>query len=130
MPNFEAVLPAGSAPVAGSPYTPAVKAGNLLFISGQLGLDPETKKPHDDFDRQVEGCIAGLRALTEAAGGSLASIVKTTCFLADIGNFARFNEVYSRYFDGAVKPARSTFQVAALPLGAAVEIEAVAVLNG
>lgn len=130
MPNFDAIVPAGSAPVSGAPYTPAVRAGDLLFISGQLGLDPETKKPYEDFDRQAEGCIAGLKALTEAAGGSLESIVKTTCFLADLGQFARFNEIYSRHFTGAVRPARSTFQVAALPLGAAVEIEAIAVLGG
>jgi 2-iminobutanoate/2-iminopropanoate deaminase len=123
----EAVF-SGSSPVANSPYSPAVRTGNLLFISGQLGLDPETKKPYDDFEKQVEGVIAGLRALTEAAGGSLENIVKTTVFLADITQFSQLNEIYSRHFNGEVKPARSTFQVAALPLGAAVEIEAIAVL--
>lgn len=115
-------------PVSGSPYTPAVKAGNLLFISGQLGLDPETKKPYADFTQQVEGVIAGLRSLVEAAGGSLENVVKTTVFLADIGQFAQFNEIYAKHFGAGVKPARSTFQVAALPLGAAVEIEAIAYL--
>jgi 2-iminobutanoate/2-iminopropanoate deaminase len=115
-------------PVTGAPYTPAVKSGHLLFISGQLGIDPETKKPYADFDKQVEGAIAGVRALVEAAGGSLDNVVKATVFLADIGQFARLNELYTAHFNGAVKPARSTFQVAALPLGAAVEIEAIAVL--
>lgn len=129
MPNLEAILPAGVTPVAGSPYTPAVKVGNLVFISGQLGLDPATKQPYADFEQQVEGCIAGLKALLEAAGGSLESIAKTTCFLADLGQFAAFNEVYKRHFTGDIKPARSTFQVAALPLGAAVEIEAIAVIG-
>jgi 2-iminobutanoate/2-iminopropanoate deaminase len=112
-----------------APYTPAVRAGNLLFISGQLGTDPATKMPYDDFEKQVEGAIAGVKVLAEAAGGSLANVVKTTCFLADINQFARFNEIYARHFGGPVRPARSTFQVAALPLGAAVEIEAIAVLD-
>jgi 2-iminobutanoate/2-iminopropanoate deaminase len=116
-------------PVAGSPYTPGVRVGNLLFISGQLGLDPETKQPHTDFEKQVEGAIAGVRSLVEAAGGSLENVVKTTVFLADLGQFARLNEIYARHFNGSVKPARSTFQVAALPLGAAVEIEAIAALD-
>lgn len=118
-----------NAPVASAPYTPAVRVGNLLFISGQLGLDPNTKKPYDDFAQQVAGCLQGLTSLVEAAGGSLANIVKTTVFLSDIANFAQLNEIYTGHFSGPVKPARSTFQVAALPLGAAVEIEATAVLE-
>jgi 2-iminobutanoate/2-iminopropanoate deaminase len=116
-------------PVAGAPYSPAVKAGNMVFVSGQLGLDPETKRPYEDFTAQADGAIAGVRALLEAAGGSLHDVVKTTVFLADLGQFAALNEIYARHFDGAVRPARSTFQVAALPLGAAVEIEAIAVLK-
>ncbi|GAB4454104.1 MAG: RidA family protein [Armatimonadaceae bacterium] len=119
-----------SGPVSGAPYSPAVRAGNLLFISGQLGLNPETKQPWEDFEQQVEGCIAGVRTLVEAAGGSLNNVVKTTVFLADLADFARLNEIYARHFNSDVKPARSTFQVAGLPLGAAVEIEAIAVLPG
>ena len=118
-----------TAPVAGSPYSPAVKAGNLLFISGQLGIDPETKQPYTDFEKQVEGAIAGVRNLVEAAGGTLDSLVKTTVFLADIGQFARLNEIYTRHFPEGSRPARSTFQVGALPLAAAVEIEAIALLD-
>ena len=118
-----------SGPVAGSPYTPAVRAGDLLFISGQLGLDPETKQPHADFEKQVEGAIAGVRALVEAAGGSLEDVVKTTVFLSgDMSRFAELNAVYARLFAGDVRPARSTIAVAALPLDALVEIEAVALL--
>jgi 2-iminobutanoate/2-iminopropanoate deaminase len=128
MPELIPITGTGGA-VSGSPYTPAVKVGNLLFISGQLGIDPTTKKPYDDFAAQVEGAINGVESLIVAAGGSLDNIVKCTCFLADINQFAAFNEIYSRRFSGAVKPARSTFQVAALPLAGAVEIEAIAVLD-
>ena len=118
-----------SGPVAGAPYTPAVRAGEFLYISGQLGLDPETKKPYADFAQQVEGVFAGLKGLLAAAGGSLENVVKTTVFLTDLGKFAALNEIYGKHFgDIEVKPARSTFQVAGLPLGADVEIEAVAYL--
>ena len=119
-----------SGPLAGAPYTPAVRAqGELLFISGQLGLDPATKQPYEDFAAQVEGSIAGLKGLVEAAGGSLDNIVKTTVFLSgDMSRFPVLNEIYAKHFNGEVRPARSTFAVAALPAGALVEIEAVAVL--
>ena len=127
MPIQEAVS-AGSS-VAGSPYTPAVRAANLLFISRQLGLDPRTKRPFADFAAQVEAAIAGVRTLVEAAGGTLDDVVKTTVFLADLEQFAALNEAYARQFNGPVKPARSTLQVARLPLDAAVEIEAIAVLG-
>jgi 2-iminobutanoate/2-iminopropanoate deaminase len=120
----------GSGPLAGAPYTPAVQArGDLLFISGQLGLDPATKQPYASFEDQVEGAIAGLKALVEAAGGTLENIVKTTVFLSgDMSRFPGLNEIYARHFDFEVRPARSTFAVAALPAGALVEIEAIAVL--
>lgn len=122
------IFGAGAA-VSGAPYTPAVRVGNLLFISGQLGLDPETKQPHAEFSAQVEGALAGIRGLVEAAGGSLSSVVKTTIFLsADMSRFAELNAIYGAHFSEGVKPARSTFAVAALPLGALVEIEAIAVL--
>jgi len=124
MEKIAVTLPGAPAPTA--PYTPAVRAGDLLFLSGQLGTDPATGKPWDDFEKQVEGAIAGLRRLCEAAGGSLDNVVKTTCFLTvDMSRFAEFNAIYARHFDG-VRPARSTFAVAALPLGALIEIEAVA----
>ena len=119
---------AGS-PTAGAPYTPAVRAGNLLFISGQLGMDPETKQPYADFERQVTGAIASVRRLVEAACGTIYDIVKTTVLLADIADFERLNEIYKRHFDNDLKPARTTFQVGALPLGARVEIEAIAYLE-
>jgi 2-iminobutanoate/2-iminopropanoate deaminase len=126
MQQREAIVAPGMAPLAGAPYTPAVLAGDLLFISGQLGLDPETKKPYDDFERQVEGCIAGIRALVEHAGGTLADVVKTTVLMQDLAQFGAMNAIYGKHFDGAIRPARSTYQVAALPAGAQVEIEAIA----
>lgn len=126
--NPKAIYPAAGGSVSGAPYTPAVQSGEMLFISGQLGLDPATGKPFADFDKQVEGAIAGVRALCEAAGGSLESVVKTTVFLSDLAQFAALNALYGAHFSGAVRPARSTFQVAALPLGAAVEIEAIAII--
>ncbi|WP_309721789.1 Rid family detoxifying hydrolase [Armatimonas sp.] len=119
---------AGAA-VSGAPYTPAVRVGDMVFISGQLGLDPETKQPHAEFAAQVEGAIAGIKALVEAAGGSLDNIVKTTIFLSgDMSRFAELNAIYAAHFSEGIRPARSTFAVAALPLGALVEIEAIAVL--
>ena len=125
----KAIFPPTGGAVGGSPYTPAVQVGNTLYISGQLGLDPATGKPLAAFDAQVEGAIAGLKTLCEAAGGSLENIVKTTVFLSDLAQFAALNTIYARHFTGDVRPARSTFQVAALPLGAAVEIEAIAVIE-
>ena len=122
------IFGAGAA-VSGAPYTPAVRVGDLLFISGQLGLDPQTKQPHAEFAAQVEGALAGIRSLVEAAGGSLSSVVKTTIFLSgDMSRFAELNGIYAAHFSEGVKPARSTFAVAALPLGTLVEIEAIAVL--
>ena len=126
MQQREAIVAPGMAPVAGAPYTPAVLAGDFLFISGQLGLDPETKKPYEDFEKQVEGCIAGIKALVETAGGSLSDVVKTTVLMQDLAQFAAMNRVYGKHFNGDIRPARSTYQVAALPVGAQVEIEAIA----
>ena len=114
------------APLGGAPYTPAVRAGDTLYISGQLGLDPETKKPYEDFEKQVEASIAGVRALVETAGGTLNDIVKTTVLMQDLRQFAAMNAIYARHFAGEIRPARSTYQVAALPAGAAIEIEAIA----
>ncbi len=128
--NKQAVYPnQGGAPVGGAPYTPAVKVAGTVYISGQLGLDPGSGKLFDTFEEQVEGAIAGVKRLCEAAGGSLDNVVKTTVFLADLAQFGALNTIYAKHFTGEIRPARSTFQVAALPLGAAVEIEAVAVID-
>jgi 2-iminobutanoate/2-iminopropanoate deaminase len=119
-------IEASGAPPAAGPYSQAVAAAGFVFCAGQVGLDPATGSlVEGGIEAQAEQVLRNLGAVLEAAGLSLDDIVKTTCFLADIGDFAAFNAVYGRFF-GDVPPARSTFQVAALPLGARVEIEAIA----
>jgi 2-iminobutanoate/2-iminopropanoate deaminase len=104
------------------PYTPSVRAGGWLVCSGQLGLEGG-KLVEGGIAAQVTRAVANIDALLRAEGGSLTNVVKTTVFLADIGDFATMNEAYMAAF-GDHRPARSAFAVAALPLGAAVEIEA------
>lgn len=118
-------IDAGS-PVGGSPYSPAVRAGDFVFVSGQLGLDPLNGKPLLEFADQMEAALQQVRLLIEAAGGTLDNVVKVTVFLADLQQFPVMNQIYVRYFTGDVRPARSTVQVARLPLDAAVEIEVIA----
>lgn len=116
------------APVTGSPYSPGIITGNLVFVSGQVPMNPETKEVvRDDFEAAVEQCIVNVERILKAAGTDLDHCVKVLVFLADMNNFARLNAVYNRYF-GDVKPARSCVQVARLPLDVDVEIEAIAVL--
>ncbi len=99
----------------------------MVYSSGQLPLNPTSMKIEEEtIEGQARQALENLKAVLEAAGSSLENVVKTTCFLADLADFVAFNTVYAEYFGGAT-PARSTFQVAALPLGAKVEIEAVAV---
>jgi 2-iminobutanoate/2-iminopropanoate deaminase len=117
---------AAPAPFQGAPYSQAIKANGLVFVSGQLALRPGAKELiPGGITEQTEQVVANLRAILEAAGSSLAQIVKTTVFLQNLDDFAGMNEVYARHI-GDVPPARSTFQVAKLPSGALVEIEAVA----
>ena len=115
-----------NAPGAIGPYSQAVKLGNLLFTAGQIPLDPATGQiVEGDIQAQTERVMQNVVAILEAAGTSIDNVVKTTCFLTDLGNFAAFNEVYARYM-GSNRPARSTVQVAALPAGALVEVESIA----
>jgi 2-iminobutanoate/2-iminopropanoate deaminase len=117
------------APFQGAPYSQAIKANGFVFVSGQLALKPGDKElSGDDVAAQTEQVFANLKAILEAAGSSLAKVVKTSVFLQDLGDFAAMNEVYARHV-GDVPPARSTFQVAKLPSGALVEIEAIAALD-
>jgi len=113
-------------PAPKGPYSQAVRAGDFLFISGLLGVRPETGGAAGDLRGQAAQVLENLRLLVEEAGGSLADVVKTTAFLADMNDFPALNEVYSRYFP-ANPPARSTVQ-ASPPSGFLVEIEAIAFL--
>jgi 2-iminobutanoate/2-iminopropanoate deaminase len=114
------------APFQGAPYSQAIRAGDLVFVSGQLSLPPAHPEiVGDTNEEQTEQVFANLRAILEAVGSSLERLVKTTVYLADLGDFAGMNEVYARHV-GEVPPARATIEVSALPSGAKVEIEAVA----
>ena len=115
------------APFQGAPYSQAVKAAGLVFVAGQLGLRPGEKEPLEGITAQTEQVMQNLRAILEEAGTSLDRLVKTTVFLQDLGDFAAMNEVYAGHV-GDAPPARSTVEVAKLPSGALVEIEAVALL--
>jgi 2-iminobutanoate/2-iminopropanoate deaminase len=113
------------APTALGPYSQGIDAGELVFCSGQLGIDPATGQLADGLTAQAERALRNIGAVLEAGGCTFADVVKTTVFLTDIGDFAALNTVYAGFF-GDTPPARSTFAVAALPKGARVEIEAVA----
>ncbi len=114
-------------PLQGAPYTPAVRVGPWVFVSGQIPLDPATSRVIEgDFEAQVRQCLRNLASILKQEGLGLDHVVKTTIFLQDLNDFATLNQVYGAYFTG-VKPARSTVQVARLPLDVRVEIEAVAV---
>ncbi|MGL4666409.1 MAG: RidA family protein [Saezia sp.] len=114
------------APKAIGPYSQANAIDQLIFTSGQLPLNPETMKMPEDIKSQARQSLENLKNILEAAGGSLQTVVKTTCFLADMTHFAAFNEVYAEFFGTQGAPARSCFQVARLPMDALVEIEAIA----
>jgi 2-iminobutanoate/2-iminopropanoate deaminase len=118
-------ISSNGAPAAIGPYSQAIRSGDMVFCSGQLGLDPATGELVDGVEAQTDRAIRNLRSVLDAAGLSLDDIVKTTIFLADIGDFATVNAVYARYIPDP-PPARSTVQVAALPKGGRVEIEAIA----
>ena len=116
------------APAAIGPYSQAIKAGNTVYTSGQIALSPESGVlVGDNIKDQTEQVMQNLSAVLTAAGASLDSIVKTTCFIEDMADFAAFNEVYGKYITSA--PARSCVAAKALPKGALVEVEAVAVTN-
>ncbi len=116
------------APFQGAPYSQAIKANGFVFVSGQLSLRPgETDLSAGDIKAQTQQVLANLSAILEEAGSSLDRLVKTTVFLQDLGDFAGMNEVYASHV-GSTPPARSTVEVAKLPSGALVEIEAIALV--
>ena len=119
-------ISAAKAPAAVGPYVHAVKAGDTLYTSGQLGLIPETGELPEGVEAQAKQALENLKAVLEAAGMTMANVVKTTVFLADINDFAAINSIYARYFTGDA-PARSCVQAGALPKGGLFEIEAIAV---
>jgi 2-iminobutanoate/2-iminopropanoate deaminase len=120
------IVATDNAPGAIGPYSQAIKLNGVVYTAGQIPLDPQSMKIVDgDVRDQAEQVMKNLAAVLEAAGSSLSRVVKTTCFLVDLGDFATFNEVYGKHM-GDSRPARSTIQVAALPAGARVEVEAIA----
>ena len=122
---MKTVISTEKAPGAIGPYSQAVKAGSLLFVSGQLPLDPASGQFPADVAGQTRQSLTNARNILEAAGSGLDKVVKTTVFLADMNDFAAMNEVYADFFSGAY-PARSAVQVARLPKDALVEIECIA----
>lgn len=120
------IITAANAPAALGPYSHAVTAGDLLFTSGQLGMDPATGKlAGENIESQTEQALNNLESVLAANGMTFADVVKTTIFLTDLGDFATVNGIYATRFPSA-PPARSCVQVAALPAGAKIEMEIVA----
>lgn len=123
------VISTEKAPAAVGPYSQAVKTEQFVFTSGQIGINPLTGQLRLGIEEQTRQVLANLAAVLTAAGSGMEQIVKTTIFLTDIAEFATVNGIYAQAFAGQPPPARSTVQVSALPLGALVEIEAVALIN-
>ena len=124
------VIQTADAPAAIGPYSQAVQVGNTLYMSGQIPLDPKTMQIVDGgIEAQAKQVFANLRGVAEAAGATLNDIVKVTILLTDLAEFAKVNDVMAAHFD-APYPARATYQVAALPRGAKIEVEAVLALPG
>ena len=123
------VIHTNDAPAAVGPYSQAIKAGNTLYMSGQIAINPaEGKIVATTIEEQAEQCCKNIEAVLKAAGTDMKHVVKTTCFLSDIADFKAFNEVYAKHFIS--KPARSCVAVKDLPAGALCEVEALAVLEG
>ncbi|XP_021758922.1 reactive Intermediate Deaminase A, chloroplastic-like [Chenopodium quinoa] len=126
--SLKEVVQTDKAPAALGPYSQAIKANNMLFVSGVLGLVPETGKfVSENVEEQTEQVLKNMGEILKASGASYSSVVKTTIMLADLKDFKKVNEIYAKYFS-SVPPARSTYQVAALPLDARIEIECIAAL--
>lgn len=120
------VIHTDKAPAAVGPYSQAIKAGNTLYLSGQIAINPaEGKIVATTIEEQAEQCCRNIEAVLAAAGTDMSKVVKTTCFLADIADFKAFNEVYAKHFIS--KPARSCVAVKDLPAGALCEVEAIVV---
>ncbi len=124
------VIATSGAPQAIGPYSQAIRAGGLVFVSGQIPLDPQTGQLVDGgIEEQTRRVLLNIQAILEAAGLSLKNVVRTTVFLADLADFPKMNEVYAEFFSES-PPARTTVQAAGLPRGARVEVDAIAVAEG
>jgi reactive intermediate/imine deaminase len=121
-------IQSAGAPAAIGPYSQAIRAGDTVYLSGQIGLDPATGALVEGLDAQAHRVFRNLRAVAEAAGGTLDHMVKLTLLLADLGDFAEVNEIMKEYFREPY-PARATYQVVALPRGARIEVEGILVLS-
>lgn len=130
-PSLPVAVETVDAPAPVGPYSQAVKVGTLLFCSGQIALNPVTGElvGGGDVEAETRQVLANLQAVLAAAGTSADKVVRTTVFLADLADFARVNALYAEVFRGAVAPARACVQVAALPKGARVEIDAIAIVD-
>lgn len=122
------VVQTAQAPAAIGPYSQAVKNGSFVFCSGQIPLRVDGSLVEGDIKEQAHQVFTNLKAVLEAAGSDFSKVLKSTMFLVDLDDFAVVNEIYATYFTGDIKPARSTIQVAALPKGAKVEVECIAIL--
>lgn len=122
------IISTNQAPAAVGPYSQAVRTGNLVFTAGQIGIEPLSGQLRAGLEAQTRQVLKNLEAVLKAAGSDMQHIVKTTIYLTDMAHFQTVNAIYGSVFDSE-PPARSTVAVAALPLGALVEIEAVAVLT-
>ena len=123
------IIATAAAPAAIGPYSQAVRAGNTVYLSGQIALDPASGQlVEGGFDAQVEQAFRNLKAVAQAAGGSLSDVVKLTLFLTDLAQFPKANEIMQTFFE-APYPARSTVGVLSLPRGALFEVEAIMVLS-
>ncbi|MBJ79565.1 MAG: reactive intermediate/imine deaminase [Nitrospinae bacterium] len=121
------IIQTDQAPAAIGPYSQAVRVGNFLYTSGQIALDPQSGEfLSGEIEQETERTIENISAILKAGGLSLDNVIKTTVYLTDLSHFARMNHIYEKYFSGN-KPARACVQVAALPKGAKVEIEAIAI---
>ena len=122
------VIQTTKAPGAIGPYSQAIKVGNMVYTSGQLGINPETGELEEGLEAQTHRVFKNLQAVLEAAGASLDSVAKTLVFLADMNDFVAVNDVYKQYFTSDY-PARSAVEVARLPKDAKIEIEAIAIVE-
>lgn len=123
---MKSVISTEKAPGAIGPYSQAISTGSLIFVSGQLPLDPATGAFPEGIEAQTRQSLTNAKSILEAAGSGMDKVVKTTVFLSDIGNFGAMNEVYGTFFSEGGYPARSAFEVAKLPKDALVEIEIIA----